>query len=426
METELIATLVGILVLLILSGLFSGSETALTAFSRPRMHLLERQGDDRARLVNSLVKNKEKMIGAILLGNNLVNILASALATSLLISFFGKNGVVYATLAMTFLVLIFGEIAPKTYAFYHSDRVSLAVAPLFRVLIFILSPVTQAINWMIANAMRVIGINFVDISDKAEAVEALRGAIELHQGDHSDIQHERVMLKSILDLSDVDVSEVMHHRQDLVMVDGDLPPAEIIKQIVNAPYTRIPVWRSEMDNIIGVLHVKELLRQVSANLDNPNRINIDNVSSPPWFIPESTSLLDQLQAFRRRREHFALVVDEYGSLMGVVTLEDILEEIVGDIADEHDVVPLGVRPQTDGSYIVDGRVTIRDLNRRFDWGLPDQTAATLAGLVIEIGKVIPEEGQIFNQEGFRFEIMSRRQNRLAMIRVTPPRVQKKE
>ncbi len=426
METELIATLVGILVLLILSGLFSGSETALTAFSRPRMHLLERQGDDRARLVNSLVKNKEKMIGAILLGNNLVNILASALATSLLISFFGKNGVVYATLAMTFLVLIFGEIAPKTYAFYHSDRVSLAVAPLFRVLIFILSPVTQAINWMIANAMRVIGINFVDISDKAEAVEALRGAIELHQGDHSDIQHERVMLRSILDLSDVDVSEVMHHRQDLVMVDGDLPPAEIIKQIVNAPYTRIPVWRSEMDNIIGVLHVKELLRQVSANLDNPNRINIDNVSSPPWFIPESTSLLDQLQAFRRRREHFALVVDEYGSLMGVVTLEDILEEIVGDIADEHDVVPLGVRPQTDGSYIVDGRVTIRDLNRRFDWGLTDQTAATLAGLVIEIGKVIPEEGQIFNQEGFRFEIMSRRQNRLAMIRVTPPRVQKKE
>ena len=426
METELIATLFGIFILLILSGLFSGSETALTAFSRPRMHLLERQGDDRARLVNSLVKNKEKMIGAILLGNNLVNILASALATSLLISFFGKNGVVYATLAMTFLVLIFGEIAPKTYAFYHSDRVSRAVAPLFRVLILILSPVTQAINWMIAKTMRVIGINFVELSDKAEAVEALRGAIELHQGDHADIQHERVMLRSILDLSDVDVSEVMHHRQDLVMVDGDLPPAEIIKQIVNAPYTRIPIWRSEMDNIVGVLHVKELLRQVSANLDNPNRINIDNISSPPWFIPESTSLLDQLQAFRRRREHFALVVDEYGSLMGVVTLEDILEEIVGDIADEHDVVPLGVRPQTDGSYIVDGRVTIRDLNRRFDWGLTDETAATLAGLVIEIGKVIPDEGQIFNQEGFRFEIMSRRQNRLAMIRVTPPKVPKIE
>ena len=423
METELIATLFGIFILLILSGLFSGSETALTAFSRPRMHLLERQGDDRARLVNSLVKNKEKMIGAILLGNNLVNILASALATSLLISFFGKNGVVYATLAMTFLVLIFGEIAPKTYAFYHSDRVSRAVAPLFRVLILILSPVTQAINWMIAQTMRGIGINFVELSDKAEAVEALRGAIELHQGDHADIQHERVMLRSILDLSDVDVSEVMHHRQDLVMVDGDLPPAEIIKQIVNAPYTRIPIWRSEMDNIVGVLHVKELLRQVSANLDNPNRINIDNISSPPWFIPESTSLLDQLQAFRRRREHFALVVDEYGSLMGVVTLEDILEEIVGDIADEHDIVPLGVRPQTDGSYIVDGRVTIRDLNRRFDWGLTDETAATLAGLVIEIGKVIPEEGQIFNQRGFRFEIMSRRQNRLAMIRVTPPKVQ---
>ncbi len=421
MDTELLATIGGIFFLLILSGIFSGSETALTAVSKPRMHLLAREGNDRALIVNALIKDKERMIGAILLGNNLVNILASALATSLLISLFGKNGVVYATGAMTLLVLIFGEIAPKTYAFYHADRVALIIAPVFRFLVIFLSPVTLAINWLIKRVMRLLGIHFADLSNEAEAVEALRGAIELHQGDHSDIHHERVMLRSILDLSDVDVSEVMHHRQDIVMVDGDLRPTDIVKQVVDAPYTRIPIWRSEMDNIVGVLHAKELLRQVRGNLDNPDRINIDSVSTPPWFIPESTSLLDQLQAFRRRREHFALVVDEYGSLMGVVTLEDILEEIVGDIADEHDVVPVGVRPQTDGSYMVDGRVTIRDLNRRFDWRLPDHTAATLAGLVIEIGKVIPEEGQIFNKEGFRFEIMSRRRNRLAMIRVTPPK-----
>ncbi len=421
METELIATLAGIFVLLILSGMFSGSETALTAVSRPRMHLLEREGNDRARMVSALIKDKERMIGAILLGNNLVNILASALATSALISLFGKNGVIYATAAMTLLVLVFGEIAPKTYAFYHADRVALTIAPVFRLLVFVLSPITRAINWVIAGVMRLLGIRFAELSDEAESVEALRGAIELHQGDHSDIRHERVMLRSILDLSDVDVAEVMHHRQDIVMVDGDLPPGEIVKQIVAAPYTRIPVWRGEMDNIVGVLHAKELLRQVSGNMDNPDRINIDAVSSPPWFIPESTSLLDQLQAFRRRREHFALVVDEYGSLMGVVTLEDILEEIVGDIADEHDIVPVGVRPQTDGSYMIDGRVTIRDLNRRFDWRLPDEPAATLAGLVIEIGRVIPDEGQIFNQKGFRFEVVSRRRNRLAMIRVTPPK-----
>ena len=421
METELIATLVGILFLLILSGMFSGSETALTAASRPRMHLLERDGNEKAKMVSLLLKDKERMIGAILLGNNLVNILASALATSMLISIFGTNGVVYATIAMTLLVLIFGEIAPKTYAFYHADRVALAIAPIFRILVLLLSPITQAINWIISGAMRSIGIRLSETTDGTNSVEALRGAIELHQGDDSDIQHERVMLRSILDLSDVDVAEVMHHRQDIVMVDGDLPATDIVKQIVEAPYTRIPVWRDEMDNIVGVIHAKELLRQVCAHQKKPNQINIDRVSSPPWFIPESTSLLDQLQAFRRRREHFALVVDEYGSLMGIVTLEDILEEIVGDIADEHDIVPVGVRPQADGSYLIDGRVTIRDLNRRFDWRLPDDSAATIAGLVIEIGRVIPDEGQIFNQNGFRFEVVRRRRNRISMVRITTPK-----
>jgi len=228
------------------------------------------------------------------------------------------------------------------------------------------------------------------------------------------------MLRSILDLSDVDVGEVMHHRRDLKMVDADLPASEIVEQIVESPYTRIPLWRNDPDNIIGVLHAKALLRQVHAHRGDLDQIDIDAVTTTPWFIPESTSLLDQLQAFRRRREHFALVVDEYGSLEGVVTLEDILEEIVGDISDEHDIVPVGVRPQTDGSYLVDGRVTIRDLNRRFDWTLPDDDAATIAGLVIQIGRMIPDQGQIFTFDGFRFEVISRRSNRLASIRVTPP------
>ena len=204
------------------------------------------------------------------------------------------------------------------------------------------------------------------------------------------------------------------------MVDSDLPSSEIIKQVVNSPYTRIPLWRSEPDNIVGVIHAKVLLLHVHGNQGNLDRIDIDSVTTPPWFIPESTSLDDQLQAFRRRQEHFALVVDEYGSLMGVVTLEDILEEIVGDIADEHDEVPVGVRPQSDGSYLVDGRVTIRDLNRRLNWDLPDDDAATIAGLVIQIGRVIPDEGQIFTFEGFRFQVASRRKNRLALIHITPP------
>jgi Mg2+/Co2+ transporter CorB len=421
MDTETLMTIGGIAVLLVLSGIFSGSETALTAASQPRMHLLHKRGDPRAGVVTALFAEKEKMIGAILLGNNLVNILASALATSLLIGYFGEAGVVYATAAMTILILIFGEVMPKTYAFQNADRVALAIAPFFRFVVAVLAPVTHTIIVVITAVIRLLGIKYGDGDELlSQAQERLRGAIELHQGDAPAVRQERIMLRSILDLSDVDVGEVMHHRRDLKMVDADLPASEIVEQIVESPYTRIPLWRNDPDNIIGVLHAKALLRQVHAHRGDLDQIDIDAVTTTPWFIPESTSLLDQLQAFRRRREHFALVVDEYGSLEGVVTLEDILEEIVGDISDEHDIVPVGVRPQTDGSYLVDGRVTIRDLNRRFDWTLPDDDAATIAGLVIQIGRMIPDQGQIFTFDGFRFEVISRRSNRLASIRVTPP------
>ena len=421
MDTETLMTIGGIAVLLVLSGIFSGSETALTAASQPRMHLMHKRGDPRAGVVTALFAEKEKMIGAILLGNNLVNILASALATSLLIGYFGEAGVVYATAAMTILILIFGEVMPKTYAFQNADRVALAIAPFFRFVVAVLAPVTHTIIVVITAVIRLLGIKYGDGDELlSQAQERLRGAIELHQGDAPAVRQERIMLRSILDLSDVDVGEVMHHRRDLKMVDADLPASEIVEQIVESPYTRIPLWRNDPDNIIGVLHAKALLRQVHAHRGDLDQIDIDAVTTTPWFIPESTSLLDQRQAFRRRREHFALVVDEYGSLEGVVTLEDILEEIVGDISDEHDIVPVGVRPQTDGSYLVDGRVTIRDLNRRFDWTLPDDDAATIAGLVIQIGRMIPDQGQIFTFDGFRFEVISRRSNRLASIRVTPP------
>ena len=420
METETLATIGGIAVLLVLSGVFSGSETALTAASRPRMHLLHKRGNKRAGIVTKLFSQREKLIGAILLGNNLVNILASALATSVLIGFFGESGVIYATMAMTILVLIFGEVMPKTYAFHNADRVALLIAPVFRYVVALLSPITHTINLLITATLRPFGIKFDTEEEYTAAQETLRGAIDLHMGDEPAVQRERVMLRSILDLSDVNVGEVMHHRQDIVMIDADLPASEIVNQVVGSPYTRIPLWRGEPDNIVGVIHAKVLLLHVHENQGNLDLIDIDSVSTPPWFIPESTSLHDQLQAFRRRHEHFALVVDEYGTLMGVVTLEDILEEIVGDIADEHDEVPVGVRRQNDGTYLVDGRVTIRDLNRRLNWELPDDDAATIAGLVIQIGRVIPEKGQIFTYEGYRFQVASRRKNRLALIQITPP------
>jgi len=420
METATLAALGGRFILIVLSGLFSGSETAFTAASRPRMHQLEIKGNRRARVVNRLRDRRDRMIGAILLGNNLVNILASALATSLLISNFGEAGVVYATGAMTVLILIFGEILPKTYAFRNPDSAAITLAPTLRVVVILLAPVSDTLQLLIRGILKLFGIDSREEQQWAATMDELRGAIELHSDRGPTGRQQRAMLRSILDLADVEVEMVMRHRTDVAMIDADLGTGEIVDQALQSPYTRIPLWRNEPDNIIGILHAKALLRAVRAHGGNLEELSLDTIVTPPWFIPETTTLLDQLQAFRRRREHFALVVDEYGALMGVVTLEDILEEIVGEISDEHDVVPVGVRLQRDGSYLIDGIVTIRDLNRRFEWRLPDQEAATIAGLVLHEAKVIPEVGQTFIFHGFRFEIMRRQRNQITLIRTTPP------
>ncbi len=419
MDTVNVIALGGIAVLLLLSGFFSGSETAFTAASRPRMHQLENNGDRRAKLVNEIRGHRDRMIAAILFGNNLVNILASALATSLMITAYGEAGIVYATAAMTALILVFGEIVPKTYAFRNADRAALALAPTLRVVIAVLAPISDTIQAINRMMLRLFGVREKQADEWAATVEELRGAIELH-GDGPESRQQRAMLRSIFDLADVEVEMVMRHRTDIATIDAGLPTGEIVAQALDSPYTRIPLWREEPDNIIGILHAKALLRAISEHRGEIETLSLDSIVTPPWFIPESTTLLEQLQAFRRRREHFALVVDEYGSLMGVVTLEDILEEIVGDISDEHDVVPIGVRPQRDGSYLVDGSVTIRDLNRQFEWRLPDQEAATIAGLVLHEAKVIPEVGQIFIFHEFRFEIIRRQRNQITLIRISPP------
>lgn len=418
MTAAMIATLAAILLLLLLSAFFSGSETALTAASRPRMHQLERKGAHRAAIVNRLRERKDRTIGAILLGNNLVNVLASALATSLLIGVAGDAGVAYATAAMTLLILVFGEVLPKTYALQNPDRAALLLAPVFRVLMAALGPLAAGVQIVIRAMLASVGLYSRESEERGRALEELRGAIELHSGQASAAQ-ERAMLRSILDLDDVEVEMVMRHRKDVTALDADLPASRIVDEALSSPYTRIPLWRGQPDNVVAVLHAKELARAVRAHEGDLDALKIDKVASDPWFVPESTTLLHQLQAFRRRHEHFALVVDEYGSLMGIITLEDVIEEIVGEITDEHDVVLDGVLPQRDGSCLVDGGVTVRDLNRRFEWSLPDQEAATIAGLVIAEAKIIPEVGQIFVFHGFRFEILRRQRNRLTRIRISP-------
>ena len=416
---EILITILAIVALLFLSAFFSGSETALTAASRPRMHTLERQGQHRATLVNALLDRKDRLIGAILLGNNLVNILASALATSLLIGLFGDAGVAYATLVMTLLVLIFAEVLPKTYAIHHADRAALTVSPVLNVFVLVLSPVTRAIQWIVRGTLKLFGISYDTSLEPELAEEELRGAIDLHAESGEEQKHERAMLRSILDLADIEVEEIMTHRSNVVMVDANQTPARIVEEVLASPYTRLPLWKGSPDNIVGVLLVKALLRQVQAHQGRIEDIDIGAIANDPWFIPESTDLLSQLQAFRSRHEHFALVVDEYGEFMGIVTLEDILEEIVGEIEDEHDVVVEGVKRLSDRAVEADGTVTIRDLNRMFEWSLPDEEASTIAGLVLHEARRIPDIGQAFAFHGFRFEILGRQRNQNTLLRITP-------
>lgn len=419
MDTGLWITAGSIALLLALSAFFSGSETALTAASRARMQQLAQDGSDGAKLVNRLRENKERLISSILLGNNLVNILASALATTLFLELVGEAAVPLATLVMTLLVLVFAEVLPKTYAIHNADQAALRIAPILRMVVTFLGPVAQVISYIVRLFLRLFSADpgSVTVTDYADE---LRGAIELHRGPEEETAHERAMLRSILDLNEVEVSEIMTHRRNLVALDADLPPDVLLAQILESPYTRMPLWREDPDNIIGVLHAKDVLRALKEADLAGRPFEVKDVVAQAWFIPDTTTLYDQLEAFRRRREHFALVVDEYGALQGVVTLEDILEEIVGDISDEHDIPVAGVRPQSNGSYIVDGTVTLRDLKRQFEWRLPDDKASTLAGLVLHEAQRIPDVGQTFTFYSFRFEILRRQRHQITSIRVTPP------
>ena len=412
-------TLIVIVSLLVLSAFFSGSETALTGASKPVMHQLARTGNHRAEIVNHLHDQKERLIGALLLGNNLVNILASALATSMLITTFGDSGVAYATIAMTLLILIFAEILPKTYAIRNANQAALSVAHAVKALVCVLTPVTATINAVVRGILKIFDVDFHAEQVFGTGAEELRGAIELHAGKTETVKQERAMLRSVLDLGEVQVGEIMIHRKSVTAIDASLPPQQVISEVLESPYTRLPLWQNDADNIIGILHAKALLREVRTRGADLSGLDVSALATPPWFIPEQTLLLDQLEAFKQRREHFALVIDEYGSLMGVVTLEDIIEEVVGNIDDEHDVSPTGVTPRSDGSYLIDGAVTIRDLNREFEWNLPDEEAATIAGLVLHESRRIPEVGQRFLFHGFRFEIVRRHHHQITTIRLTP-------
>ncbi|QYK40175.1 MAG: HlyC/CorC family transporter [Paracoccaceae bacterium] len=421
-------TTVAIIALLFLSAFFSGSETALTAASRAKLKAQADKGSRGAEVALNIKEDNERLIGALLLGNNVVNILSAALATALLTRLFGEGGVALATLIMTALVLIFSEVLPKTYAITHPEPTATFVAPVVRVIVAVFSPVVSVVRGLVRGILWVFGMR----TDPDGAMLALReeiaGAIQLGHSEGAVQKEDRDRLLGALDLSERTVEEVMRHRRQIEMIDADRAPGDIISQVLASPHTRLPVYRGSDENILGVVHAKDLLREVDrlvrgdeGNIAQLDALDVLKVAMKPYFVPETTPLDDQMRQFLKRRTHFALVVDEYGTLRGLITLEDILEEIVGDIADEFDVVekePV-LKPTEAGDYIVDGATTIRDLNRMMDWNLPDDEANTVAGLVIHEAQTIPKAGQVFSFHGFRFEVAARQENRLTRLKIRP-------
>ncbi|MFQ6547878.1 HlyC/CorC family transporter [Aestuariibius sp. 2305UL40-4] len=411
--------------LLILSGFFSGSETALTAASRGKLRAQADRGSRGASRALRVTEDSERLIGSVLLGNNLVNILATSLATALFTRAFGESGVALATLVMTLLVLIFAEVLPKTYAITNAEKAASAVARPISIVVTVFSPVVSAVRWLVRGVLRIFGVRIDPDSHILAIREEIEGALQLGRSEGVVEKEDRDRILGALDLSERTVEEIMLHRSGIEMIDSEASPDEILRQCLESPYTRLPLFKGDQENIVGIVHAKELLRAIYQHRGTPESVATDlaafevmEVAMPPYFIPETTTLDDQMRQFLRRHSHFALVVDEYGTLQGLITLEDILEEIVGEITDEFDTGEgLPIAKGDDGAFLVDGSMTIRDLNRANEWNLPDEEANTVAGLVIHEAQIIPSAGQVFSFHGFRFEVVTMEQNRIATLKI---------
>lgn len=420
-------TVLAIALLLVISAFFSGSETALTAASRGKLHAMAEKGSVGAKRALRMTEDSERLIGAVLLGNNLVNILAASLATSLLLRLYGESGVALATLVMTLLILVFAEVLPKTYAILQSEKAAEMVSLPVSLVVTLLAPFVGAVQLLVRGILNLVGVREDDESEAQAAQEEIAGAISLGHREGNFERDHRDRLLGALDLKDREVEEIMLHRSDIEMIDAAMAPQDIVDQILTSSHTRLPVFKDDPENIVGIIHAKDLLRavnkqvrQTKGGLQNLNKFKVLDVATKPYFVPETTTLEDQMHEFLRRRTHFALVVDEYGALQGLITLEDIIEEIIGEITDEHDVESQNGPVLDDaGNYLIDGGMTIRDLNRALDWALPDEEANTIAGLVIHEAQMIPTSGQVFSFHGFRFEIVEREQNKISKLKIKP-------
>jgi CBS domain containing-hemolysin-like protein len=422
-----------VVLLLAANAFFVAAEFAIVKVRGIRIEALAEQGNRVALMTLRVLREIEAYLSACQLGITMASLglgwVGEPAVSALLDPLFRALGVgppalhtvsfLLGFLIFSSLHIVIGEQVPKTFAIRKPEPLALWIAyPLHAFFL-----VTYPLTWLLNHASRAVlaAFNVAEVSHhEVFSSEELRDLIDLSRRHGLVGKQERDMLGGILDLAGVEVSEVMTHRKDMVSIDADASPEQIFDQVVQSPYTRLPVWRGDPDSVIGVLHAKDLLGRVRGDPAKLAGIDVAALATPPWFIPDTTVLLHQLLAFRQRRSHLAFVVDEYGALMGLVTLEDILEEIVGEITDEKDVEPVGIEPQPDGSVLVSGWVTVRDLNRQFGWKLPHDDAATVAGLVIYEARMIPEVGQSFAFHDFRFEVLRRQRNQIMLLRIIPP------
>jgi len=407
--------LITIIILILISGFLSGSETAITATSKARIISKFKKGNKPANYVKNIIDNKDSVISTLLLSNNLVNILATSLSTAFFYNLLGVTGIFYSTLLMTLLLVIFAEVLPKTYAINKPTRTALIIGPYIFYLNKTLSPFVYIIN-KIANFF--IGKkNIADyklIDEQSE--EELQGVIDLYKTSNPDSEHEKEMLQSILTLNDTTVEEIFTHRKNIYSINTELSLDEIIKKINLSRFTRIPLWKNNPENIIGLLNIRNLDIDIKNNINNKQSV-LDKINKP-WFIPSSTNLLDQLVEFKKRKEHLAFVIDEYGELLGLISLEDIIEEIVGEIVDEIDAPLLKFSINNQGKINVEGTQNIKDLYKEFGLDLPDTDSSTIAGYVMDIAKKIPLYGEIINDQYFAYRITSHSRKQILRLEIS--------
>ncbi len=412
-DTSLIALFLILFFLLVLSAFFSSSETALMSLNRYRLKHLAQQGHRGAMIASSLLARPDRLIGLILLGNNFVNIFASAIATVIGIKLLGENGIVVATFTLTLVILLFAEVTPKTLAALHPERVAYPASFVLKPLLFILYPLVWFTSIITNRLLRLFGVSREDATSTAINIEELRVAL-MEAGSMIPNRHKD-MLMSILDLEQVTVNDVMVPRNEIQGIDINQPFAEIVKQLSHCGYTRLPVYRDSMDNIVGILHVRKALNLMTQ--DNLNLQTFESIVKEAYFVPEDTPLNTQLIQFQRKLRRTGLVVDEYGDLLGLITLEDIFREIVGEftantIDDEKEI-----HPQSDGSYLINGSANIRELNRTLDWGLPTDGPKTINGLVLEYLESIPDPGVSLRINDYIIEVIQTADNAIRTVRL---------